>query len=81
MKLGLRKRRGRALARRYGRASVHRARWYNVWLAGKSIDAVHYTATGRNKAEREDEVYRSLVNHDGYDAGIKVVEGKPRGSR
>ena len=65
----------RGLKRRYGHATVHKTRKYNVSLHGKWIDAVfHNTPGARNREEREDDVKRSLVNHDGYDSAIKVTE-------
>lgn len=66
----------RLLRRRYGRASSGRTRAYNVYLNGRLIETVWQHASGRNKAERQDDVKRSLVDHDGYDSDIKVVEGK-----
>lgn len=49
-------------------------RWYRVSLHGKTIDAVYCRAIGSNRAEREDDTKRSLVNHDGYDSAIVVRE-------
>ena len=46
---------------------------WNVYLSGKLIDTVFYSASAKVTA---DEVYRSLVNHDGYDSGIKVVKAR-----
>ena len=43
---------------------------FNVYLNGKLIDTVFYSASAKVDA---DEVKRSLINHDGYDGGIKVV--------
>jgi hypothetical protein len=42
---------------------------WNVYLNGKLIDTVFYSAGAKVTA---DEVKRSLVNHDGYDPGIVV---------
>ena len=50
----------------------HRA--YKVTLNRKEIDTVFYTGNEKTRAEREEEVKDGLVNHDGYDAGIKVRE-------
>ena len=47
--------------------SAHQA--WNVYLNGKLIDTVFYSASAKVDAE---EVRRSLVNHDGYDARIVV---------
>jgi hypothetical protein len=49
---------------------------FNVYLNGKLIDTVFYSASAKVDA---DEVRRSLINHDGYDSGIKVV--RSRGKR
>ena len=68
--------RSKGLKRRYGHATVKRAHWYNVRLNGKLIEEVSYTAVGRNKTEREDEVRRSLVGHDRFDSRITVTEVK-----
>jgi hypothetical protein len=43
--------------------------WWKVMLNGKEIDKIQYTAD-----MDADEVKRSLVNHDGYDSGIKVIK-------
>ena len=46
---------------------------FNVYLRGKLIDTVFYS----DKAtETVDDVYRSLVNHDGYDSRITVVKAR-----
>lgn len=42
---------------------------FNIFLNGSLIDTVFF---GRTYTVRE--VYDSLVNHDGYEAGIKVVK-------
>jgi len=80
MKLGLRVSRSiRALRRRFGfghAAGPAKSHKYNVWLYGKWIDAVFHTSPYGSKREREEDVKRSLVDHDGYDAGIKVKEAK-----
>jgi len=49
-------------------------RRYNVRLHGKIIDSVFQSSSETTKKEREADVKRSLVNHDGYDSGIVVVE-------
>lgn len=51
---------------------------YNVYLNGKRIDTVFATETG-TIAERCESVRRSLIHHDGYDAGIYVAW--PKGQR
>jgi hypothetical protein len=45
---------------------------FDVILHGKNIDTVFHSGMTGTKADMEDDVYRSLVNHDGYDPGIKV---------
>ncbi len=40
---------------------------YDVFLNKKNIDTIFY-----NKKEPVNEVYKSLVNHDGYDLAIIV---------
>jgi hypothetical protein len=45
-----------------------------VRLNGKLIDKVFQNSPWPNKQEREDDVKRSLVNHDGYDHDIMVTE-------
>jgi hypothetical protein len=56
-------------------------RSYNVRLGDKVIDTVFNDAVGKNRAERESDVKRGLVNHDGYDPAIKVTEcGATHGS-
>ena len=42
---------------------------FKVYLKGKQIDAVFYNRSNPISAEA---VRRSLINHDGYDPGIKV---------
>jgi hypothetical protein len=44
---------------------------WNVYLHGRLIDTVFYTADCD-----ADYVRRSLINHDGYDAGIVVRRKK-----
>lgn len=66
----------RKLHKRYGRATARKSRKYSVRLHGKWIDAVFQNSPWPNKAEREDDVKRSLVNHDGYDSDIDVTETK-----
>ena len=48
---------------------------WNVYLRGKLIDTVFYSASAKVTA---DEVYRSLVNHDGYDPGIRVSRARSK---
>lgn len=48
---------------------------FNVWLNNKLIDSVFYTVNGTVQ-ERIEYVRTSLINHDGYDPGIKVT--RPR---
>ena len=52
-------------------ARVHRGSGvaYNVYLRGKLIDTVFQS--GMSTVE---EVKRSLINHDGYDAAIRVTK-------
>ena len=46
---------------------------FNVSLHGKHVDEVLFAVTkGTTKSEMELEVYRSLVDHDGYDPSINV---------
>jgi hypothetical protein len=40
----------------------------------KKIGTVFHNAIGNEKAEREDDVKKSLVNHDGYRSDIVVIE-------
>ncbi len=44
---------------------------WNVYLRGKLIDTVWYDAD-----ISADDVKRSLVNHDGYDAAITIRKGR-----
>ncbi len=44
-----------------------KAKGWNVYLRGKLIDTVFF-----DEDVTAEEVKRSLVNHDGYDAGIEV---------
>jgi len=41
--------------------------WFEVWLYGECIDEVFYTYNMTCN-----EVYKSLVEHDGYDSNIEV---------
>jgi hypothetical protein len=47
--------------------SPHQA--FDVFLNGKNIDTVFYS---RDAKMTNDEVRRSLINHDGYDPAIIV---------
>ena len=53
---------------------------FNVWLNNRLIDTVFYSV---NKSETivdaVESVRNSLINHDGYDSGIKVTW--PKGQR
>jgi hypothetical protein len=44
---------------------------FNVSLNRKNIDTVFYSISG-TRAEQEEYVRKSLIDHDGYDANIKV---------
>lgn len=46
---------------------------FNVYLKGKLIDTVFYSA---NAIVDADEVKHSLINHDGYDSRIVVAKRK-----
>ena len=46
---------------------------FDVYLNGKVIDTVFYSKSANVDAN---EVKRSLVNHDGYDSGIEVIQVK-----
>ena len=46
-------------------------RAFYVFLAGRHIDTVFYSAGAGVDAE---EVRRSLIDHDGYDFRIEVIE-------
>ena len=46
---------------------------FDVYLRGKLIDTVFYSASAR-----VDEVKRSLVDHDGYDPAIVVKQRRSR---
>jgi len=48
---------------------------FDVFLNGKNIDTVFYSASSNVDA---DEVRRSLINHDGYDSGIVVRKARRR---
>jgi hypothetical protein len=45
-------------------------RAFNIYLNKKLVDTVYYSDS--TKVSKE-EVYRSLVYHDGYNSAIKVV--------
>lgn len=45
---------------------------FDVFLHGKKIDTVFYSQMSGTKTEMENDVKRSLVNHDDYDPDIKV---------
>lgn len=47
---------------------------WDVVLKGKVIDTIFYDAD-----MTEDDVKRSLINHDGYNSNIKVVKSKIKG--
>jgi len=47
---------------------------YNVYLRKRLIDTVFQDSPYKTRAERERDVYNSLVNHDGYNSEIKVKE-------
>jgi hypothetical protein len=47
---------------------------YDVYLNKKLIDTIFCIELDKMKIEREKEVYKSLVNHDGYDLRIVVKE-------
>jgi len=53
-----------------------KSRKYNVRIHGKIIDSVFHTSPETTKKERQADVKRSLVNHDGYESDIVVVETK-----
>jgi hypothetical protein len=44
---------------------------YDVYLNGKLIDTVF-----QSDPSSEEEVKRSLINHDGYDPGIEVKKSR-----
>ncbi len=46
-------------------------RFWNVYLNGRLIDTVHMSAKDDAK-----DVYKSLVDHDGYDPRIKVCKAR-----
>jgi hypothetical protein len=50
---------------------------FDVFLNRKNIDTVHYSGLKGTVDEKNEEVRRSLVNHDGYDSNI-VVRRRPR---
>jgi hypothetical protein len=49
-----------------------RQRAYTVRLNGREIDVIFYAGPEKNRAAREQAVYASLVQHDGYDPRIVV---------
>lgn len=46
---------------------AHKLFWYDVFLNGKEIDSIPYSSE-----LTEEEVKKSLVQHDGYDPEIEV---------
>lgn len=46
---------------------------FDVFLNGKNVDTVFYS---KNVKVDEDEVKKSLINHDGYNYRIVVVKRK-----
>jgi hypothetical protein len=52
-----------------------RQKAFDVFLNGKEIDTVFYSAGANVDAE---EVRRSLIDHDGYDGRITVRERKQK---
>lgn len=48
---------------------------FNVYKGSKLIDTVFY---GKGVKVDKDEVRRSLINHDGYDADIRVTKRKTK---
>jgi len=50
---------------------------FKVKLDGKEIDKVFY---GDNVKVTKEEVYKSLVDHDGYDSRIVIVKEKSKGA-
>jgi hypothetical protein len=53
---------------------------YDVYLGRKNIDTVFYGSkpSGSNRIERQEDVRRSLINHDGYDSDIVVRERREK---
>ena len=51
---------------------------FDVLLHGRKIDTVFWSGMRGTKSEMEEEVKRSLINHDGYDFSIKVRR-RPKG--
>jgi hypothetical protein len=49
-------------------------RAYRVTLRRKEIDTVFYTGNETGREDREAEVRRGLVEHDGYNPAIRVRE-------
>lgn len=48
---------------------------FNVYKGSKLIDTVFY---GKGVKVDKDEVRQSLINHDGYDADIRVTKKKKK---
>lgn len=48
---------------------------FDVWLGSKKIDTVHYNDSPK---VLKDEVYRSLVNHDGYNPEIRISKRRSK---
>ena len=48
--------------------------WYEVYLDGRLLDEV---PLGRSASCTAEELRRSLVEHDGYDPRIEVVQSWP----
>lgn len=48
---------------------------FNVYLKNKQIDKIFY---GDNTKVDKEEVKKSLVNHDGYDSGIRVTKERKK---
>ena len=73
----------RTSRRRTSRRADARARTgiigWNVTLRGRSIDKVFQkrdTRAFRTYAEQAEDIRRGLVDHDGYDPGIKVTPAR-----
>jgi hypothetical protein len=49
---------------------------YGVLLNGKEIDRVYY-----DPSISKDEIRRSLINHDRYNPGIKIIERRSKSSK
>lgn len=50
-------------------------KWFKVYLRGKLIDEMPYSDSARVTAA---DVRRSLIDHDGYDSGIRVTQYRGR---